>query len=58
MMVVGDRWEVHVPSRLAFGEKGNGKVGPYETVIYDIELADLKANWKPKEKKEDKPKDL
>lgn len=42
MMQVGDRWQVFVPSALAYGEQGAGKeIGPYQTLVFDIELLDV-----------------
>lgn len=41
-MRVGDRWQVFIPSAMAYGEKGAGAdIGPNETLIFDIELLDL-----------------
>lgn len=37
-MQVGDRWELVVPSELAFGSKGNGAVPPDQTLVFDISL--------------------
>lgn len=38
-MNVGSKWRVFVPSELAYGERGaGGKIGPNETLIFDIEL--------------------
>ena len=38
-MRVGDRWQVFVPSNLAYGEDGAGNsIGPNETLIFEIEL--------------------
>jgi len=39
LMPAGSKWQIFVPSRLGFGEKGAGRdVGPNATLIYDIEL--------------------
>lgn len=41
-MHVGDRWQVFVPSSLAYGEDGAGtKIGPNETLIFEIRLLDI-----------------
>jgi FKBP-type peptidyl-prolyl cis-trans isomerase FklB len=43
MMSVGSKWEVYIPSELAYGERGAGaNIGPNETLIFDIELVDIK----------------
>ena len=40
LMREGDKWEVVVPSHLAYGAKGNpfGNIGPNETLVFTIEL--------------------
>ena len=39
LMKEGDKWQVYIPSDLAYGEKGVGRnIGPNETLVFDIEL--------------------
>ncbi len=39
MMPVGSKWQLYIPSALAYGEHGAGSsIGPNETLIFDIEL--------------------
>ena len=39
LMKEGDKWELFVPSHLAYGEKGVGKlIGPFQAMIFEIEL--------------------
>ncbi|GAB6034148.1 FKBP-type peptidyl-prolyl cis-trans isomerase [Galenea microaerophila] len=39
MMRPGSIWEIYIPSKLAYGEKGAGKViGPNEPLIFKVEL--------------------
>ena len=39
LMPAGSKWQIYVPSHLAYGEKGAGRIiGPNATLIYDIEL--------------------
>ncbi len=39
LMPVGSKWEVVVPSDLAYGSTGaGGHIGPNETLVFDIEL--------------------
>ncbi|MCO6455589.1 MAG: FKBP-type peptidyl-prolyl cis-trans isomerase [Pirellulaceae bacterium] len=41
-MKVGDRWQLFIPSELAYGARGAGDViGPHETLIFDIELLEI-----------------
>jgi FKBP-type peptidyl-prolyl cis-trans isomerase FklB len=43
MMKVGSKWQLFIPSELAYGEQGAGQViGPNETLIFDIELLGIK----------------
>lgn len=39
-MQAGDKWEIVIPSDLAYGVKGapGGKIGPNETLIFEVEL--------------------
>ncbi|MDD7724457.1 MAG: FKBP-type peptidyl-prolyl cis-trans isomerase, partial [Bacteroidales bacterium] len=42
MMPVGSKWQIYVPSNLAYGKHGAGeKVGPGATLIFDIELVEI-----------------
>jgi FKBP-type peptidyl-prolyl cis-trans isomerase FklB len=42
LMPVGSKWEIYLPYTLAYGERGaGGKIGPYETLIFQIELLDI-----------------
>ncbi len=42
LMPVGSKWQVFIPPQLAYGQRGAGHIGPYETVIFEIELVDIK----------------
>ena len=37
-MKEGDKWRVTIPSEQAYGKQGAGKIGPDETLIFEIEL--------------------
>ncbi|MEO6182687.1 MAG: FKBP-type peptidyl-prolyl cis-trans isomerase [Verrucomicrobiota bacterium] len=42
LMKVGSKWQLFVPSNLAYGENGSGKqIGPNATLIFDIELISI-----------------
>jgi FKBP-type peptidyl-prolyl cis-trans isomerase FklB len=42
-MPVGSKWQIVVPSPLAYGERGVGStIGPNETLVYEIELLEIK----------------
>jgi FKBP-type peptidyl-prolyl cis-trans isomerase FklB len=44
LMPVGSKWQLFIPSNLAYGERGAGQaIGPNATLIFDIELLDIEA---------------
>lgn len=51
LMATGSKWQVFIPSNLAYGEQGAGaNIGPNETLIFDIELIDIKPSGAAKPK--------
>ena len=47
LMPVGSKWEIFIPSSLAYGETGTprgGPIGPNETLIFDVELISVQPN--------------
>ena len=43
LMPTGSKWQVFIPSELAYGTRGAGaNIGPNETLIFDIELLEIK----------------
>jgi FKBP-type peptidyl-prolyl cis-trans isomerase FklB len=43
LMPVGSKWQVVIPPDLAYGVRGAGdSIGPNETLIFEIELVDIK----------------
>ena len=43
LMPVGSKWEIYVPSQLAYGERGSGQmIQPNSTLIFEIELLGIK----------------
>jgi FKBP-type peptidyl-prolyl cis-trans isomerase len=56
LMPVGSKWQLFVPSNLAYGERGaGGDIGPEATLIFDVELVSIEkpADDKAKEEKKD-----
>jgi FKBP-type peptidyl-prolyl cis-trans isomerase FklB len=41
-MPVGSKWELAIPSQLAYGERGSGEIGPNEVLRFDVELLQIK----------------
>ncbi len=43
LMTVGSKWQIVVPSDLAYGQRGAGDlIGPNSTLLFDIELIEIK----------------
>jgi FKBP-type peptidyl-prolyl cis-trans isomerase len=43
LMPVGSKWQIVVPSNLAYGERGaGGAISPNSTLLFDIELLEIK----------------
>lgn len=43
LMPQGSKWEVYIPSELAYGEGGQGPIPASSTLIFEIELLEVKA---------------
>ncbi|WP_346796819.1 FKBP-type peptidyl-prolyl cis-trans isomerase [Halomonas sp. Bachu 37] len=41
LMSVGDSWMIYIPADLAYGERGQGPIGPNETLTFRVELLDV-----------------
>ena len=42
LMSVGDKYRFFIPYNLAYGEQGYSGIKPYATLIFDVELVNIK----------------
>lgn len=50
LMPVGSKWQIYIPSNLAYGERGapGSPIGPNSTLIFDVELLSIEPKPAPK----------
>lgn len=41
MMPVGSKWQLYIPSELAYGKRETGQIKPYSTLVFDVELVGI-----------------
>lgn len=44
MMPVGSKWRLFIPCELAYGDRDQGQIKPYSTLIFDVELVEIVKN--------------
>jgi FKBP-type peptidyl-prolyl cis-trans isomerase len=42
MMTEGSKWQLVIPSDLAYGQRGTGPIKANSTLLFDIELIEIK----------------
>ena len=42
LMNVGFKWELYIPPELGYGARGGGAIGPHSTLIFELELVEIK----------------
>lgn len=58
LMPVGSKWQLFVPSDLAYGDRGAGAdIGPDSTLVFEVDLVSIKAPEKPQGTSDKNPGD-
>jgi FKBP-type peptidyl-prolyl cis-trans isomerase len=42
LMSVGSKYRLYIPADLAYGDRGQGPITPNSTLIFDLELLEIK----------------
>lgn len=59
LMPVGSKWQLYIPSDLAYGERGapGSPIGPNSALVFDVELISIEPKAPPKADSKDQPKE-
>ena len=47
LMPVGSKWQLFIPPDLAYGDRGQGPIGPNSTLIFEVELLSIQPKAPP-----------
>lgn len=51
MMPQGSVWELYIPENLGYGSRPSGKIPAFSTLVFKVEVVEVKAKEEPKEEK-------
>ena len=59
LMPVGSKWQLFIPSDLAYGERGapGSPIGPNSALVFEVELISIEPKAPPKDQPKEAPKD-
>jgi FKBP-type peptidyl-prolyl cis-trans isomerase len=59
LMPVGSKWQLFIPSDLAYGERGapGSPIGPNSALVFEVELISIEPKAAPKEQPKEAPKE-
>jgi FKBP-type peptidyl-prolyl cis-trans isomerase FklB len=59
LMPIGSKWQLFIPSDLAYGERGapGSPIGPNSTLVFEVELISIEPKAAPKEQPKEAPKE-
>jgi FKBP-type peptidyl-prolyl cis-trans isomerase len=46
-MPVGSKWQLFIPSDLAYGPQAKGPIGPNSTLIFEVQLLSIQEKKEP-----------
>jgi len=47
LMPAGSKWQLFIPADLAYGERGQGPIGPNATLVFEVELMSIQPKAEP-----------
>jgi FKBP-type peptidyl-prolyl cis-trans isomerase FklB len=47
LMPAGSKWQLFIPADLAYGERGQGPIGPNATLVFEVELMSIQPKTPP-----------